>query len=133
MRTIEIKRFELDEKGCYGSLSTGDFDCYTLELPWRDNQPNISCIPVGIYHAFVDKNVTIGGKYVIRLKDVPNRKGILIHVFNYIEETAGCIGVGDDITSYEDKKMITNSRLTMQKLLNEIKDDEDFWVDITEA
>lgn len=125
MRTIYIERYDNDERGCYGSLSVGNFDCYTLELPWRDNQPNVSCIPVGTYEAFVDHNVTIGRQEVIRLKDVPNRTGVLIHVGNYTSDIAGCVLVGNSQVTNSVKKMVTSSRNTMENLLAEIGDDGD--------
>lgn len=131
MRTIYIERHDNNELGCYGSLAIGNFDCYTLELPWYDNTPNISCIPIGRYTASIDKNVTIGKQYVIRLQDVPNRTGILIHVGNYTDEIAGCILVGNKQITNNIKKMVTNSRHTMGKLLAEIEFDDEFYIDIS--
>jgi len=133
MRTIHIERYDSNELGCYGSLAVGSFDCYTLELPWNDNTPNISCIPVGRYTAAIDKNVTIGKEYVIRLQDVPNRTGILIHVGNYTNEIAGCILVGNRQITNSVKKMVTNSRHTMGALLREIEFDNELTVEIAEV
>jgi hypothetical protein len=59
----------------------------TLELPWLDNQRNISCIPAGQYP------IRVEGKR-IRVLDVPGRDGILIHVANKPSELRGCIAVG---------------------------------------
>ena len=131
-RTIYIERYDDDERGRYGSLATGDFDCYTLELPWNDNKPNVSCIPEGTYEAFVDHNVTIGGKYVIRLRDVPDRTGILIHVGNYTSDIAGCILVGNSQVTNSVKKMVTSSKNTMENLLTEVGV-EDLMVEIIDV
>jgi hypothetical protein len=65
---------------------------YTLELPWRDNQRNISCIPEGEYPIYTFSHSHLGP--VIGLKDVPDRSEILIHPGNYIHESNGCILAG---------------------------------------
>ena len=68
----------------------------TLELPWKDNANNISCIPVGEYDAF--KRVSPGrGTEVVELKDVPNRRHIQIHTGNYNTDILGCILVGSGL------------------------------------
>lgn len=39
-----------DSQGTFGDLVTDSgFTCKTLELPWRQNAPHISCIPTGEY------------------------------------------------------------------------------------
>ena len=63
--------------------------CHTLELPWRHNAQEISCIPAGDYPVVLSNSNRFGP--VFRLKDVPGREGILIHVGNYLHETRGCI------------------------------------------
>ena len=133
MRTMYIERYDNDDFGCYGSLAISDFGCYTLELPSLDNTPNISCIPAGKYDASIDKNVTIGGQYVIRLQAVPNRTGILIHVGNYTTDIAGCILVGNSQYTNSVKKMVTNSRHTMEQLLAEVELNDEFVIDISEV
>ncbi len=131
MSTIYIERYDNDSLGTYGSLALGDFSCYTLELQWADNTPNVSCIPANRYSASIDHNVTIGRQYVIRLQDVPNRTGILIHVGNYTNEIAGCILVGNSQHTNSVKKMVTSSGHTMSKLLAEVEFDDEFYVGIT--
>lgn len=68
---------------------------HTIELPWKDNEKFISCIPKGSYICVPIKNE----KYnpypdIWRLQDVPNRQGIDIHVLNRAEQSEGCIGPG---------------------------------------
>lgn len=98
-------------------------DIYTIELPWRDNKPGVSCIPQGIYNG-IPHHTT---KYpnVWELLYVPNRTGILIHSGNFASnvklqngahapETEGCIMVGLGIE--ENVPMITKSKLAMEYL-----------------
>lgn len=73
------------------------FICFTLELPWRGNAKNISCIPEGVYNASCEKHTKHG--YVYRLKDVENRTGILIHPANSVSELRGCIACVQMLTT----------------------------------
>jgi hypothetical protein len=94
---VQIKRM-------YGELETlGDlqvlvenfikFECKTIELPDKDNQHNISCIPEGDYT--VTKIVSPSKGKCFLLHDVPNRSAVEIHIGNYAAgkkvDTEGCI------------------------------------------
>ena len=65
----------------------------TLELPWKNNKENISCIPVGTY-PFKKRYSNKNSRTVIGIYDVPNRTEIEIHIANYVYELKGCIAVG---------------------------------------
>jgi len=45
---IDIKRWYRPDF-TLGLFSVGNFNCFSLELPNNGNQPDISCIPEGIY------------------------------------------------------------------------------------
>lgn len=68
--------------------------CCTMELPWHDNEPQISCIPPGKYtckrrpspHFQCD---------VFEIRGVPGRSLILLHPANYIRELRGCVALGE--------------------------------------
>ena len=66
----------------------------TLELPWRQNQHNVSRIPAGVYPAFRFMSPHIGYE-LFQLANVPDRVGIDIHIGNTMKDTAGCILVGE--------------------------------------
>jgi len=87
----------------YGTLGQFDLEAddgaglvagYTVELPWRDNRVNESCIPVGGYRAIRHDSPTFGS--TLWLQDVPERTEILVHVANSPADLDGCIGPGDD-------------------------------------
>lgn len=67
---------------------------FTLEEPWRDNQPNVSCIPEGSYRCIIAWSNRFQ-RLMPRLLDVPGRSGILIHPGNTLKDTSGCILVGN--------------------------------------
>ncbi|MFH6983601.1 DUF5675 family protein [Marinoscillum luteum] len=78
-------------KGTNGRLTyNGSILCYTIELPWWDNQRNISCIPEGRY--LLSKRHTEKRGNHILVMDVPGRDGILFHPANdALKELEGCI------------------------------------------
>jgi len=89
----------------------------TLELPYRNNQKNISCIPKGNYK--VVKRYSNKFSYHFHVQNVENRELILIHYGNYNNQTRGCILVGENFKDLNNDNEIdiTNSKNTMLELL----------------
>src|ERR1700744_5576535 len=68
----------------------GVHKCYTIELPWHNNDHGISCIPEGRYHLGKRSNDKFG--YHLMVENVPNRSYILIPPANdALKELLGCI------------------------------------------
>lgn len=65
----------------------------TLELPWRDNQRQISCVPEGEYEVSLSWSRKFNMNLYV-LSGVPNRSGIMIHSGNHTSQIEGCILVG---------------------------------------
>ncbi|WP_299664694.1 DUF5675 family protein [uncultured Polaribacter sp.] len=71
-------------------LAQDKFICQTIELPWKDNQRSISCIPEGTYEILPRTSAKFKKHFM--LKDVSNRTLILIHPANHAKrELRGCI------------------------------------------
>lgn len=87
-------------------------DIYTLELPFKDNLPNISCIPQGLYNAV--KYSSPAHPDVWEILNVPDRSAILMHVGNYAKDSKGCILLGFGIN--ESTPMITRSNKCIEFL-----------------
>ncbi|WP_417369135.1 DUF5675 family protein [Gelidibacter japonicus] len=92
--------------GTNGTLTlNGQFVCFTIELPWRENAKNISCISEGVYE--LQPRLSIKHKAHLQVLDVYNRSQILIHAANdALVELQGCIapvmqltGIGTGIQS----------------------------------
>ena len=68
----------------------GVFQCYTIELPWLNNEPQVSCIPEGEY--VVEKRYSPHlGRHLL-VTGVPGRDLILVHAANdALHELKGCI------------------------------------------
>lgn len=82
---------EYHSSGTNGILSCRDqFICFTIELPWRNNQRMISCIPKGRYQLvlrFSDRH-----QWHLLVKAVPDRSLILLHKATHaLKELKGCI------------------------------------------
>jgi len=78
-------------EGTQGILEwNGDLICYTIELPWLDNQKRISCVPEGEY--ILQKRFSKKFGWHLHLVNVPGRDYILIHRANDAKkELLGCI------------------------------------------
>ncbi|MEI2749797.1 MAG: DUF5675 family protein [Ferruginibacter sp.] len=64
--------------------------CNTIELPWKENQSRVSCIPEGKYE--LTKRYSQRFKWHLLMNNVVNRSYILIHAFNdAVKESKGCI------------------------------------------
>jgi Family of unknown function (DUF5675) len=63
---------------------------YSIELPWKDNQTGVSCIPEGRYELVKRYNDKFNRH--LQVLNVPHRDSILIHPANdALEELKGCI------------------------------------------
>ncbi|MFW9927914.1 MAG: DUF5675 family protein [Candidatus Thorarchaeota archaeon] len=95
------------------------YKCCTLELPWLNNQPKISCIPEGIY--IVQKRYTKKFGNHFHIIDVPGRSYILIHPGNFNNQTKGCILIGNRLLDINNDgyRDVLNSKQTITEL-NEI-------------
>ncbi|BDD07506.1 DUF5675 family protein [Aureibacter tunicatorum] len=127
MYTLDIIRTETSPAGTYGDLFIFNNDnlkytCKTLELPWRNNQRNISCIPEGLYKGIKHQSPKFGKCF--KILNVANRSHILIHPANYTRQLQGCIAIGQrhiDIDG-DGIKDITSSKATLNELLEILPD-----------
>lgn len=93
-----LARFADSPFGSFGDLTLlddagkvlGTF--VTCEDPWRNNEPQKSCIPAGTYTCHRHLSPTKGDTF--RVDGVPGRSEILFHTGNTHNDTEGCILVG---------------------------------------
>lgn len=117
---LNLIRFKKDEKVTLGMLYLNQkFFCFTLELPWKDNQENISCIPDGEYPVSRRQSPKFGPCFAV--DGVKSRSDILIHVGNTVEDSHGCILVGNGVDV--EANSISYSRDAMGRLLQNLKED----------
>lgn len=90
---VILDRDYTDDKCTLGTLWFDNTVIHTLELPWKNNKKNISCIPDGEY--IVRKTYSPAFKKNLWLVlDVPNRSGIRFHAANWVYQLKGCIAPG---------------------------------------
>ena len=77
--------------GTNGKLECeGKLICNTIELPWKNNETRVSCIPEGKY--FIKKRYSQKFQWHLVIENVQNRSLILFHpANNALQELNGCI------------------------------------------
>lgn len=101
MIRVTLTRDIMDDRASQGVLRFFDGDMplmlddegflYTLELPWLDNKPMISCIPAGEHRCRRKVSPTYGETFEI---EVEGRTHILFHWGNWVRNTNGCVLLG---------------------------------------
>ena len=105
--------------------------CDTLEPIYRDYKggelkvPRKSAVPEGTYPVVVTKSKKFG-KYLPLLVGVPGFEGIRIHSGNTVNDTEGCILVGQNLI----KGKVLLSRLTLEKLMRLIENEKRIFLTI---
>lgn len=129
MKQVYLIRTSTSDQGTFGHLLCGDSHWWTGELPWKDNQPNLSCIPEGTYTAHYRADGKHGPCY--ELENVPGRKEIQIHVGNWCGDTEqgyhsdvlGCILLGKGRSrikphNLESQEAVAQSTRAIKELLD---------------
>jgi|SRR5205085_981396 len=118
-----IERVYLPTETLGSWYADGEMICKTMELPWKNNQRGISCIPEGIYDVVREAHTEKHPYPHFRILDVPDRDGILVHKITFVSGLKGCIGVGEfkDLNGDKVPDMI-NSGINLQKLYDLMPD-----------
>jgi hypothetical protein len=128
MRKVMLIRNESGDEGTFGTILTDSgFTCRTGELPWRNNQQGLSCIPEGIY--FCSWRLSKRHGLCYHIDSVPNREGIEIHSANFVGDrnmglkyqVLGCIAIGLGIGKLDGQKAVLRSRQGLAAFEDEMK------------
>ncbi|WP_149913499.1 DUF5675 family protein [Sphingobacterium cavernae] len=117
-RKIKTARQTLGEFVLIDDKGNIIFKCKTLELPWKDNQKQKSCIPAGDYNVVPRTSQKFSKHF--HILDVPNRDYILIHTGNYRTQILGCVLVGAEFKDLngDGDLDVTSSKITLDKILS---------------
>lgn len=128
-----LTRHHSDQHQTVGTLSLFDGAVVrrtfrTLEPPWRDNLPNVSRIPDGLYRVTRRESTKYGAH--LHLLEVPGRSFILIHAGNFADDTSGCILIGGGLRDIDaDGRLdVTSSRVALTSLILNTPDEFDLVV-----
>lgn len=123
MDLVKLTRIDRSDQGTFGVLIAKGKKFFTGELPWRENQPNISCIPVGKYKASWSYSPRFKRK-MYELVPVSKRAGIRMHSANLMGDSRkgwksqlnGCIAPGEKLGYINGQKAVLLSAPAMRKL-----------------
>ena len=102
----------------------------TLEDPWLENMPNVSCIPAGAYKAIRHISPRFGE--VFWIQDVPGRSEILFHRGNRAADTQGCVLIGESFNHVLGEPGITRSAEGFREFMGILEGRNEFQLDIEE-
>ena len=133
MKTLTLTRIAKRADYTIGRLEdeNGVKICDTLEPTWRNYKggelkvPRKSAVPEGTYQVVVTKSKKFG-KYLPLLVGVPGFEGVRIHSGNTVNDTEGCILVGQNLI----KGKVLLSRLTLEKLMRLIENEKRIFLTI---
>ncbi len=117
---IILTRVNNESDRTFGLLHLPNRTFFTLELPWRDNAPNYSRIPAGVYTATYTESPHFNKKTYL-LTGVKDRTSIRIHSSNFPHELKGCIALGEKLGILNGERALLNSRQAVEefeKLMN---------------
>ena len=121
--TAILKRGASTDQGTFGTFTFPGFFAYSLELPWRDNKPNVSCIPKGTYKCVWEYSPKYKRK-MYGIYTAEGRKGLRIHSGNlggdvtkgYVSHINGCILLAYKVGYIGKQKAVLVSRPAVRKL-----------------
>ena len=133
MKTLTLARIAKRADYTIGRLEdeNGVKICDTLEPTWRNYKGGElkvlrkSAVPEGTYPVVVTKSKKFG-KYLPLLVGVPGFEGVRIHSGNTVNDTEGCILVGQNLI----KGKVLLSRLTLEKLMRLIENEKRIFLTI---
>jgi hypothetical protein len=122
MKFIELIRVETSPSGTVGILLLDkQLFCVTLELPKKDNERAVSCIPTGQY---ICKRYD-SEKYLcpcLAVHNVHGRENISMHYGNTLKDTKGCILIGTYTGYIESERAVHRSKDALNDLMNSVRD-----------
>ena len=130
MKRAMLIRMETDDQGTLGAFTAEGLErgLHVLELPWRGNARNRSCIPTGRYR--VVPHLSPRFRRCLLVTGVPGRSHILFHAGNFAGDAAlgwrthshGCLLPGERRGRLLDnrkrrQRAVLASRTAMRRLL----------------
>ena len=127
----EIKRVERSQTETVGIfLFNRQLMGFSLELPWSNNQRQISCIPAGEYLCTRIKSPKFGD--VFQVSNVPGRDGILIHAGNTTADSTGCILPGLSVGYLKESRAVLQSKAFLSSFYQKLTGIKFFTLNISE-
>lgn len=127
-----LKRIAQTADGTFGVLLHKDVPfALTLERPWRNNAARVSCIPAGTYKiSLCSRSADYGFKPsprfgdVYQILNVAGRSKVLIHAGNTIDDTEGCVLLGECFAPINGRPGIALSKDALKEFMTKAGGEE---------
>lgn len=129
MKTLHLIRQETGDQGTQGIIRDpkDGWSCFAIELPWRDNAVNVSCIPAGQYPCVWYFSPAFK-QWMYGVREVEGRSGIAIHSGNvagnkdkgFRSHSLGCILPGQKRGTLWGQAAVLASRLAAAGLARQV-------------
>lgn len=151
---LTLRRYgSIPGMGTYGRIHFGDTYVNTIEAPWNDNRPFVSCIPYGIYELVPFTSSKHGETYALQSadagvwvsevdmkKNLGQRFACILHSANVPGQLQGCIAAGNRFHWWASLKkhnpqlgIYGSSRQRTKELIDFIRDEKVKNLNITQA
>ena len=106
---VDLIRFPVWADSTFGLLAYRRFRRATVELPWRGDEPNVSCVSPGD-HQCIWAWSPRHGRNVYHILD-PRRAGCELDIANWASELRGCVALGRKVAWFAERGEygVTNS------------------------
>jgi len=119
---VVLERLESGDEGTFGRIGARGLCLYTGELPWRDNAPNISCVPPMICRVAWTWSPRFR-RFMYLLLGTEPRAGVRKHSANLMGDIAlglraqlnGCIALGERLGWIDGQKALLLSAPAMRR------------------
>lgn len=121
--TLVLQRVRQTDLATYGTLASATIALpatVTLELAWRANAPDVSCVPAGVY-PIVRFHSPHFGYDVFQLEDVPGRSACELHVGNTVADIRGCIALGSNFGVVNGQDGVTGSQAAFARFMTAMR------------
>lgn len=115
--------------GTFGKILLPEYVIYTIERPWLNNKPYISCIPPGEYKAELSHYYR-GGYDTFEIKNVPERSLIKFHKASFATDVQGCVGLGLRIGAVDNRWGVFDCDEAMSAFMKILTDIQEMTVKI---
>ncbi len=125
---LHLQRTRSTENGTFGALYIEGLPMlYTVERPWLNNEPDVSCIPAGEYRLKLRNSplitrITKGERSQgYEVTGVPGRSFVMIHPANLANELNGCIAPGMRLGEIDGVPAVLHSRQAFELIMNRLE------------
>lgn len=128
-KILRLDRYGSTPRGTFGELRVSGYSntFYTVEKPWQDNEPFMSCVPEGEYdlrwlptttqvppswggHSWYLSGATVG-------VHTGHRTRCCLHIANVADNVEGCVGVGQRLGVVSGQWAVLSSADALTQLL----------------